>query len=80
MKVKIIGIGKRRQGVSKNGREYDFTPVAFAYEEPGFEGHVCATCNVGQSVLNTAEPVKVGQEREFYTYFANYRMNVNGIR
>ena len=39
-KKEIVGIGERRSGVSKTGKQYDFTPLYCIYEDAKVKGRV----------------------------------------
>lgn len=54
--VNVIGVGKRKQGVSKSGNSYDFTPVAISFDDSArwADGQRCAEINVNTADLNDA--------------------------
>lgn len=55
--VVIIGVGKRMSGTGRDsGRPYDFTPVAFTYEDPYITGVKCVTVNINQDALGDYAP------------------------
>lgn len=61
--IKIVGVGDRRQGMSKTGKPYDFTPVHFCYEQPWIRGFAAASCNVSQDCMGDYTPA-VNDEKE----------------
>lgn len=54
--VTVVGIGKRRAGVSKSGNAYDFTPLSVSFEEKGYEGLRVAELNASTDELNVSFP------------------------
>ena len=54
--VNVVGVGKRKQGVSKSGNSYDFTPVAITFEDSQRwdAGQRCAEINVNTQELREA--------------------------
>lgn len=80
-KVKIVGLGRRMAGVSiKNGRNYDFIPVAFVFEDQYFDGFRAATSNVDGSMIDAVGGVKVGSEVEMVYHYANNAIYIDDIR
>lgn len=71
--INIVGVGSRKFGTAKqSGRQYDFTPVAFTYEDPFVQGLKCATVNIGQDCLGSYSPsvgdsVEVVMREDFKT-------------
>ena len=61
--IKIVGVGDRRQGTSKTGKAYDFTPVSFCFEKPWIKGYSAATCNVNQDCMGDYVPA-VNDEKQ----------------
>ena len=66
----VVGIGVRRNGISKKGVAYDFTPVSFEISHPDFKGYKAFTANVQTSDLNPL--VNVGDELNF-VYHEDFR-------
>ena len=54
--ITIVGIGDRRQGTSAKGRNYDFTPISFTYEDPWTRGLKAATSKVDQDCMPDYTP------------------------
>ena len=55
--INIVGVGNRMTGTGKNsGKPYDFTPVAFTYDDRLITGVKCATVNIGQDSLGDYVP------------------------
>lgn len=61
--IKIVGVGDRRQGIGKNNKPYDFTPISFCYEHPWTRGYAAATCNVNQDCMGDYVPA-VNDEKD----------------
>ena len=78
-KVKIVGIGERRSGVSKKGRNYDFTPFHLIYPDKNTEGFAAASANVDQSILDAIPLPKINDEVEIFCHFYNGSMMIDGI-
>lgn len=56
--ITIIGVGRRMAGVGKNsGKNYDFTPISFTYQDDRTAGLKAATCNVNQADMGGYTPV-----------------------
>ena len=50
--INIVGVGKRMSGTGKNsGKPYDFTPVAFTYDDKFTAGLKAATVNINADSL-----------------------------
>lgn len=78
--IKVVGIGNRMSGISKkNGKAYDFLPVSFVYEDPGFSGFRAATANIDGPMLDAAGMVKVDDQREIFYHTWNNSLIVDGI-
>lgn len=59
--INIVGVGNRMSGTGKNsGKPYDFTPVAFTYDDPFVHGVKCATVNVNQDAFGPDYVPSVG--------------------
>lgn len=55
--ISIIGVGSRMAGIGKNsGKPYDFTPVAFTYDDPHMAGVKCATVNINADCMGGYHP------------------------
>lgn len=79
IKAKIVGIGERKSGVSKKGRNYDFTPFHLVYPDKNTEGLAAAVTNVDQSILDAIPMPKVNDEVDMFCHFYNGTMTVDGI-
>lgn len=79
IKAKIVGIGERKSGVSKKGRNYDFTPFHFVYPDKNTEGYAAAVANVDQSILDAIPMPQVDQVVDMFCHFYNGSMTVDGI-
>lgn len=78
--IKVVGLGKRRAGTSqKNGRDYDFLPVAFVIHDDQFEGVRAATANVAGSDVDSVGGLKVNQEIDAFYHFANNQIVIDGL-
>lgn len=78
-KAKVVGIGERKAGTSKKGRNYDFTPFHLIYPDKNTEGWAAACTNVDQSILDAIPMPKVNDEIEIFCHFYNGSMSVDGI-
>lgn len=76
--VKIVGVGQRRNGTSASGRSYDFTPLAFVFEDNQFQGYRAATVNVDAKSLSGYVPA-VGDSYDMVFHFADNRLFVDAI-
>lgn len=55
MLVTVVGLEKRRKGVSsKNGNPYDFTPIYYTYKHRSVEGLKVGYRNIDASALDPA--------------------------
>ena len=70
--IKIVGVGDRRQGMSKTGKPYDFTPVHFCYEQPWIRGFAAASCNVSQDCIKYRQRA-AGRSWNMETTFCHQR-------
>lgn len=62
--VTIVGVGERIHGTSsKTNKPYDFTPVAFQYDDNRFAGVKCATTNISADAFGSYAP-RVGDSVE----------------
>lgn len=77
-RITVVGVGTRRTGVSKNQKPYDFTPVAFEFEDPFFTGVKAETVNIAQSALGSYVP-QIGDTVDAVMHFANFRTYVDAI-
>ena len=71
--ISICGVGKRMAGTGKNsGKPYDFTPVAFTYEDDYMNGLKAVTSNIdagslGNYVPAVGDSVEVVMHEDFRT-------------
>lgn len=55
--VNVVGVGKRKQGVSKSGNSYDFVPLSLTFEDSGrVNGLRCCEVNANYAELASAWP------------------------
>lgn len=55
--VNIVGVGKRKSGVSKSGNAYDFIPLCLTFEDPQrVTGQRCCEVNADFDELASAAP------------------------
>ena len=79
-KIKIVGIGDRKAGVSpKNGKPYDFQPVSFVYPDTYVKGLKAATANVSGDMLDAIGGIKLEEEREIFFHTYNNTVVIDGI-
>lgn len=79
--INIVGVGNRMAGVGKNsGKAYDFTPVAFTYDDHFITGLKCATVNISADCLSGYVPA-VGDtvEAVMHEDFRTGRVYVDAI-
>lgn len=79
IKAKVVGMGARKSGTSKKGREYDFTPFHLVYLDKNTEGFAAAVTNVDQSILDAIPMPHINDEIETFCHFYNGSMIVDGI-
>ena len=77
--AKVVGIGERKSGTSKKGRNYDFTPFHLIYADKNTEGYAAASTTVDQSILEAIPMPKVNDEIEIFCHFYNGSMTIDGI-
>lgn len=79
-KIKVVGIGQRKSGMSKNtGKPYDFLPVSFVFEDQYFTGFRAATANIDGPTVDAAGMLKVDDQREIFYHTYNGTVIVDGI-
>lgn len=79
--INVVGVGNRMQGTSKsNGRNYDFVPVSFTYEDPygTTRGMLADTVNVPGAMFN-AQPINPGDILDVVMHKQNYRNVIDAI-
>lgn len=55
--INIVGVGNRMSGTGKtSGKPYDFTPVAFTYEDNYITGVKACTVNINQDAMGGYVP------------------------
>lgn len=79
--ITIVGVGERMTGTSKtSGRNYDFVPVSFTYDDPynSTRGQLAETVNVPG---NMAEPAQLtpGDVLDVVMHKQNYRLVIDAI-
>ena len=79
IKAKIVGIGERKSGTSKKGRNYDFTPFHLIYPDKNTNGFAAACSNVDQSILDVIPLPNINDEVEIFCHFYNGSMSIDGI-
>lgn len=79
-KIKVVGLGKRKAGTStKNGRDYDFIPVAFVMHDNQFEGVRAATANISGPDVDSVGGLSVGQEVDAFYHYNNNAIVIDGL-
>lgn len=76
--VEIVGVGKRRAGVSKNGKSYDFTPISFQFEDMEVTGLRAETVDATADALGGYVPA-VGDSVIAVFHYANFRPHLDAI-
>lgn len=64
--INIVGVGDRKQGVSKAGRPYDFTPVSFTFEDAFTHGLKAANTLLRQDCCPDGYSPSVGETVEVF--------------
>ena len=78
--IKVVGLGQRRAGTSKkNGKSYDFIPVAFVIHDEQFDGVRACTSNVAGSDFDSVGGLKVNQELDAFYHFDNNQIAIDGL-
>lgn len=64
--ITIVGVGKRLQGKSKNGKDYDMHPLSFTYPDPynSTDGFLAGSAPLNHAVFEQHEPLYPGDELE----------------
>lgn len=71
-KIKIIGLGKRMKGTSsKNGKEYDFQNVSFAFPDKFTDGVKAANCNMQGADIDACGGLHLDETRD--AFIEDYR-------
>lgn len=79
--VKIVGIGKRRSGTSKAGRDYDFVPVSILFQDPEdheFKGERAETLNVTFRQFNDSD-MALGDTLDVVMHWQNYALQLDAV-
>lgn len=77
--ITLVGIGERRQGVSKaTNKPYDFTPVSFTFEDGLFRGVRAVTVNVVPDVF-PPELMEVGGHYDAVLHNSNYQIYLDAV-
>lgn len=58
--VNVVGVGKRKQGVSKSGNPYDFTPLSISFEDKSRWDKGLRVCEVNANTDELAASAPVG--------------------
>lgn len=65
--INIVGVGDRRQGISKKtNRPYDFTPISFTFEDPFTTGLKAASTLLSQDCCPDGYTPFVGESVEVF--------------
>ena len=76
--VEVIGVGKRKHGLSKMGRKYDFTEYAISYEADGFTGRKAETVAIDAATLGD-RVIAPGEVIDLVFHQANFKTYVDAI-
>lgn len=80
--MKIVGIGERREGVSKkNGKPYCMQDISVVYSHessPGYIGSKAESITVNPDVFDLSG-LHIGDEVEAFVHQQNYRTVLDGI-
>ena len=80
--INIIGVGERKAGTAKaSGKPYDFTPVAFTFEDAHISGVKAATVNISQNCMPVGYSPAVGDTVEVFLRedYKTGRLFIDGI-
>lgn len=80
--INIVGIGDRKSGISKNtNKPYDFTPVAFTYEDKFMDGLKAACTNLNQDCCPPGYTPTVGESLEVFMRedYRTGRVYIDGV-
>lgn len=76
--VEVIGVGKRKQGLSKKGNKYDFTEVSIAYEVDHIVGRKAETVAIDGEILGD-RVIAPGEVLDLVMHQANFKTYVDAI-
>ena len=76
--VEVIGVGKRKAGLSKRGKKYDFTEFAISYEADGFAGRKAETIAIDAETLGD-RVIAPGECLDLVFHQANFKTYVDAI-
>ena len=76
--VRVVGIGKRRQGTSKMGRSYDFFPVSIEFADPDYAGFRAETVSVPGDMFLKSD-IQVNDDLDMVMHEQNFRLQVDAI-
>lgn len=79
--INIVGVGDRRQGTSKTGKPYDFTPISFTYEDRFMSGVKAATVNLNQDCCPPDYAPGIGESVEVFLRedYKTGRVYIDGV-
>lgn len=79
--INVVGVGLRKTGTAKNGRNYDFVPVSFTHEDDykQTDGLLAETVNIPGPMFESAGPIKPGDVLDVALHTANYRICIDAI-
>lgn len=64
--INIVGVGDRKQGISKSNKPYDFTPISFTFEDPYMTGLKAANTLLWQNCCPDGYTPCVGESVEVF--------------
>lgn len=76
--VEVIGVGKRKQGLSKKGRKYDFTELSIAYEDENTVGRMAETIPFDTAIIGD-RVITPGEVLDIVFHRANFKTYVDAI-
>lgn len=79
--VRVVGIGKRRSGTSKAGRDYDFVPLSINFVDPEdkeFQGERAETINMTFKDFNQND-IQLGDGLDVVMHWQNYQLVLDAV-
>lgn len=79
--ITVVGVGERRTGKTKKGKDYDVTPVSFTYEDANYSG-VRASDSVVTPVVMKDIPtgcLTVGECYEVIGHYFNGNVQIDAF-
>ena len=78
MYVEVLGVGHRKEGVSRKGNKYDFTEVSIAYEHRDMTGRCAETVAIDTAILGDRK-LEPGEVLDVVMHQSNFKTYVDAI-